>query len=121
MEVRTEERTTAEVLEHHLKYCNGACLDETLEDYSDETILINMGGPKHGLQEIRDFFADSMTACLPAESKYEMIHQFVDGEMAYIVWRADSPYYRVPYGTDTFIIRGGRIVQQTFAGILEKK
>ena len=114
-------RTTQEVLEHHVKYCNGACLEETLEDYCDETILINMGGPKRGLEEIRAFFADSMTTCLPAETVYENIHTYVCGEMAYIVWKAESPYYSVPYGTDTFIIRNGKIVQQTFAGILVKK
>lgn len=115
------ERTTEEVLEHHILYCNGANLEETLVDYCDETTLINMGGPKHGLDEIRAFFADSMTTCLPAETKYETIHKYVDGEMGYIVWKAESPFYSVPYGTDTFIIRNGKIVQQTFAGILEKK
>lgn len=118
---KQEDQTTLEVLEHHLKYCNAANLEETLKDYSDEAVLINMGGPKRGLDEIMAFFAESMTTCLPAETKYESIHKYIDGEMAYTVWKADSPFYRIPYGTDTFIIRCGKIVQQTFAGILEKK
>ena len=116
-----ENRTTEEVLNHHLHYCQAACVDETVEDYCEESVLINMGGPKKGLDEIRAFFAESMETCLPADTTYETIHQHIYGEMAYVVWKAESPYYSVPYGTDTFIMRNGKIVQQTFAGILEKK
>ena len=115
------ERTTEEVLEHHILYCNGANLEETLVDYCDETTLINMGGPKHGLDEIRAFFKDSIATCLPAESTYEDVTVYIDGEMAYTIWTAESPFYSIPYGTDTFIVRNGKIVQQTFAGILNQK
>ena len=41
--------------------------------------------------------------------------------MAYTIWTAESPFYSIPYGTDTFIVRNGKIVQQTFAGILNQK
>jgi hypothetical protein len=121
MSKKLEERTTQEVLEHHLHFVQKADLEETLLDYCDETILINMGGPKQGLKEIGAFFKESMETCLPGDSVYESIHQYICGEMAYTVWKADSRFYKIPYGTDTFIIRNGKIVQQTFAGILEKK
>ena len=114
-------RTTREVLEHHLKYVQSCDLEETLKDYTDETTLINMTGPKHGLAEIRAFFADSMKTCLPPETTYTSDITYVDGEMAYTVWTAESPFYSVPYGTDSYIIRNGKIVQQTFAGILKEK
>ena len=114
-------RTTQEVLDHHLHYLQNGFLDETLEDYCEESVLVNMTGPKKGLTEIREFFKDSIASCLPAGSVYKSIHQYVDGEIAYIVWSAESPFYSIPYGTDTFIVRNGKIVQQTFAGILEKK
>ena len=32
--------------------------------------------------------------------------------MAYVTWKAESPYYSVPYGTDTFFIKDGKIVEQ---------
>ena len=114
-------RTTQEVLDHHLHYLQNGHLEETLEDYCEDSVLINMTGPKKGLDEIRAFFKDSIATCLPAESDYKTIHQYVDGEIAYTVWSAESPFYSIPYGTDTFIIRDGKIVQQTFAGILNKK
>jgi hypothetical protein len=43
---------------------------------------------------------------------FEMVRQDVEGELAYIVWKSASA---VPLGTDTFIVRKGKIVMQTFA------
>lgn len=114
-------RSTLEVLEHHLKYCQGADLEETLKDYCEESTLINPAGPHHGLTEIGAFFKESMATCLPAETVYETIQQEVDGEIALVVWKADSPFCTIPFGTDTFIIRNGKIVQQTYSGILNWK
>jgi hypothetical protein len=45
----------------------------------------------------------------------------VEGQVAYIVWSAESERYRVPLATDTFLIRGGQIAVQTFAGRIEEK
>ncbi len=41
-----------------------------------------------------------------------MVRQDVEGEIAFIVWSSEPAF---PLGTDTFIIRDGRIVAQTFA------
>ena len=114
-------RSTLEVLQHHLKYCQSCDLEETLKDYTEDSTLINGAGPHHGLDEIRAFFKESMSCCLPPESVYETIDQFVDGEMALTVWKAESPFCSIPFGTDTYIIRNGKIVQQTYAGILNEK
>ena len=48
---------------------------------------------------------------------FKMLRQEVLGEIAFIVW--DSPKY-TPLGTDTFLIRDGKIVTQTFAAHLLK-
>lgn len=114
-------RSTEEVLRHHLKHVQSCNLEEALLDYTEQSTLINFSGPKHGLEEIRAFFADSMKTCLPPESVWVNETTYVDGEMAYTIWTAESPFYSIPYGTDTYIIRGGKIIQQTFAGILKEK
>jgi hypothetical protein len=41
-----------------------------------------------------------------------MVRQDVDGEIAYIAWKAE-PF--TPLATDTFVIRNGKICVQTFA------
>lgn len=35
------------------------------------------------------------------------------GDLAFLVWRADSDRFRIERGADTFLIRDGRIVMQT--------
>ena len=54
-------------------------------------------------------------------SSFSMLQQLVEGEIAYIVWSAESQRYRVPLATDTYLIRDGKIVTQTFAAKLEPK
>ena len=57
-----------------------------------------------------------VTEIIPPGSDFQMSKQAVEGEVAYIVWSASSPKYDVPLGTDTFIVRDGKIMFQTFAG-----
>jgi len=40
---------------------------------------------------------------------------------AYIVWKAETADNRFELGTDTFIVRNGKIVTQTFAGKISRK
>jgi hypothetical protein len=41
--------------------------------------------------------------------------------MAYILWSGSSALYNATFATDTFVMRDGKIVAQTFAAQLEKK
>ncbi len=51
-----------------------------------------------------------------------MLRQEVDGDTAYIVWKAETADNRVSnFGTDTFIVQNGKIVTQTFAGKIAPK
>jgi len=114
-------RSVEEVLEHHLKHLNSGDLEGTMLDYAPDAFIINMGGVVRGKDEISKFFADSIKNVLPPETTYEMLHKYFEGDMAYMVWTAESPYVSVPYGTDTFIIKNGLIVEQSFAGSIINK
>jgi hypothetical protein len=46
---------------------------------------------------------------------FELLARRVEGECAYIAWRAETPRRSYTLGADTFIVRGGRIVYQTSA------
>jgi hypothetical protein len=50
-----------------------------------------------------------------------MLRQEVDGDTAYIVWTAETADNRFELATDTFIVRDGKIVTQTFAGKISPK
>jgi hypothetical protein len=104
---------TAAVLAHHLQSVGAGDLDEIMADYAADAVLCTPNGALRGHDQIRPFFA-GLPEILPADfwEKFEMIRQESDGEIAYIVWTAGSA---APLGTDTFVIRDGAIIVQTFA------
>jgi len=44
-----------------------------------------------------------------------MKQQFVEGEHAYIVWTAETVDNVYEFATDTFVVRDGKILAQSFA------
>jgi len=73
--------------------------------------VITPDGTYRGLAKIRDFFTALMEG-LPEGTldAFTMKRQEIVGEIAYILWEA-KPWF--PLGTDTFVIREGKIVFQT--------
>jgi len=90
--------------------------DAIMRDYTDDSVLISPDGALRGLAAIRPFFerflADSPPELLAAMT---IVRQEIQGEIAYIVWKA-GPF--IPLATDTFLIRGDKIVTQTFAAFM---
>ena len=111
---------TEATLLHHLTAFGGGDVDEILADYTDESVLITPDGALRGLAAIRPFF-DYCVNVLPPGSDFQMIKQVIEGEVAFIFWKAESEKVSVSLGTDTFIIRDGKIVLQTFASAIEEK
>jgi hypothetical protein len=50
-----------------------------------------------------------------------MKQQFVDGDYAYILWSAETADNVYELGTDTFVVRDGKIVAQSFVGKITSK
>ena len=104
---------TAAILQHHLTAIAQGDLDAILSDYGAESTLFLPDKTLQSLEEVRGFFA-SLLATLPTGwmADFKMIRQDVAGEAAYIFWQAPPIF---PMATDTFIVRDGKIVVQTFA------
>jgi ketosteroid isomerase-like protein len=113
-------KQTEETLLKHLQAFGSGDVDAVMADYDEASVLIIPDGPLRRLAEIRSFF-ESLVADFPPGSAFELSKQIVEGEIAYIVWSGESEKLRIPFATDTFIIRGGKIVVQTFAGQMEEK
>lgn len=104
---------TATTLQHHLTAIAQGNLEAILSDYTQESVLFLPDKTLHGLDPIRDFFA-ALLATLPADwmADFKMSRQDIDGEIAYIFWQAPPVF---PLATDTFVVRNGKIMAQTFA------
>ncbi len=114
-------RTALEVLDHHVQTLGEGLVDEVVSDYAPDAMILTSDGAVKGRDAIRRFFANSVVNVLPPSSTLIMHHKWVEGELAFIIWTAESPFYSFSFGTDTFIIRDGLIQEQTFAGVMVKK
>jgi hypothetical protein len=50
-----------------------------------------------------------------------MHQQSVEGDYAYILWNAETPDHTYDAATDTFVVRNGKIVAQSFAAQITPK
>src|SRR5439155_22042067 len=94
----------------------------SMDDYDSYAVLINPKETLKGLGQIHTLFAKIIASMFPAgKTSLNLTKQVVEGEVAYILWSGNSPFYNAPFATDTFVIRDGKIVAQTFAAQLEAK
>lgn len=104
--------STQTVLEHHLHaFYEG--IDPLMDDFTDESVVITHETAYRGLAEIRGFFV-ALFEALP-EGFAEAVRikrQEIAGEVAFLLWEA-KPWF--PFCTDTFVVRNGKILFQTFA------
>lgn len=115
------ESAEKDVLMHHLQAIGAGDVDAIMADYAEDAVLFTPNGALHGHNEIRTLFEAMVTGVLPPGSSFVMLQQIIEGEIAYIVWSAESDSYDIPFGTDTFFIHDGKIVTQTFAAQMEAK
>jgi len=111
---------TRAVLEHHWKSFQDRDLDALMSDYTEESILITPNKTFRGLTEIRESYAQAFIVFPKDSSTVTLNKTIVEDDLGYILWEATVPKFKLPYGTDTFVIRDGKIVRQTFAGEAEQ-
>jgi hypothetical protein len=55
-------------------------------------------------------------------SSFELKHQSIEGDYAYILWTAETADNSYDLATDTFVVKNGKIVAQSFAAkVLPKR
>ncbi len=114
----TQSDVSTNLLMRHLNSFMHNDLQALMSDYTDESVFITQDATYHGLNEIKGFFTNLMIHFPKQESKFELDKMIVKDELGFIVWHANTPSLVVSIGTDTFIIKDGKIFQQTFAGKL---
>jgi hypothetical protein len=106
--------STQEVLRNHLRSARLG-VDAVMEDYTNQSVLMTHQATYHGRAEIRLFFT-ALFESLPAGffDTMKMRREEVDGDFAYIVWEREPIISRA---TDTFVVRDGKILFQTFTSL----
>ena len=109
------------ILNHHLVAVGERDVDAILEDYTEDSTIIIPNSVIKGLDNIRELFVNFTQNILPLGSEFELVEKVVDGNIAYLIWNAESDRYKIPFAGDTFIFEDGKIKVQTVAFILEEK
>jgi hypothetical protein len=111
-----------QVLARHWRDFQAGDVESIMADYASDAVLISTMGVLKGHQQIREAFASIFSHLFPpGASTLKLEKQIIEGETAYIVWSGSAPKFDVPFATDTFWIRNGKIATQTFAAKMDKK
>jgi ketosteroid isomerase-like protein len=112
---------TKDVLDHHLKCFGEGDLNAILSDYAPDAVLFTPDGPLRGTDAIRPFFQAMLAEFGKPCTAFSMKHQSIEGDFAYVLWTAETADNVYELGTDTLVVREGKIVAQSFAGKITPK
>ena len=113
--------STEAVLNHHLESFGAGDVDELLKDYTDESVFISPDGRLTGLDALREAYQGFFSGLFkPGTYEFTMDAMDMEGEVAFIAWHSSNEGAEVTLGTDTLIIREGKIAIQTFAAKIEE-
>ena len=113
--------TTNDVLDQHLKCFGENDLDGVVADYSSDAVLFVPDRPLRGREAIKPFFQAFFAEFAKPGASFSMRQRYVEGEYAYILWSAETADNSYELATDTFVVRNGKIVAQSFAAKITPK
>jgi ketosteroid isomerase-like protein len=112
---------TKEILDRHLKAFLACDVDGVLSDYGNEIVFFTAQGPLTGVGEVRALFETLIAEFRKPGATFNMQHYFVDGDYGFIIWNAETADNVYEMATDTFVVRNGTIVAQSFAASIRAK
>ena len=113
---------TRAVMDHQYKAFAAGDPDEVAKDFAEDAVLIRVDAVFEGRAAIRGAYAEMFTSRFkPGAYDITVDAERLHGDIAYIAWRASNATENVVLGTDTFVIRNGKIVAQTYTAKVEPK
>lgn len=113
--------STKDVLDHHIKCFGEGDLKGILSDYAPDAVLFTPDGPLRGADQIGPLFQAMFAEFGKPGAAHTMKHESVEGDYAYVLWTAETADNVYELGTDTLVVRDGKIVAQSFAGKITPK
>jgi len=113
--------STKDVLERHLKYFGEGDLNGILSDYAPGAVMFTADGPLRGVDAIRRLFQVLIAEFEKPGATFGMKVQSIEGDCGYILWNAETADNVYELGTDTFVVREGKIVAQSFTSKIMPK
>lgn len=113
--------TTKQILDHHLEAFFAHDVDGVVEDYAPDAVFFTSDGPLKGVAAIRPLFEGLIAEFRKPGATFNLKQYVVEGDHGYIVWNAETADNVFEMATDTFTVRDGRIVAQSYTASLRPK
>ncbi len=113
--------STKDVIDHHIQAFGERDLNAILADYAPGAVLFTPDAPLRGATAMRPVFEALIADFAKPGAVFTLQRQHVDGDYGYIVWSGETADNTYVMATDTFIVRDGKIVAQSFAGKVTPK
>jgi ketosteroid isomerase-like protein len=114
-------RSTAEVLDHHLKCFANRDIDGVLADYSEDAVFFGSEGALRGPNAIKPVFERMVAEFAKPGPSFSRKQRLIEGEYAYIVWTSETADNSYEVASDTFVIQNGSIGMQAFTAKIKPK
>jgi len=103
------------VLDSFLTAFGKVDVDALAAHYTPDAVIVTPGSVIRGHKNIRPMFVGLAAEFGQPGVKFKLLKTNVHGDIALIVWKAETGKNLYEMGTDTYIIRGGKIIAQTVA------
>ena len=113
---------TRAIMDHQYEAFSAGNADEIVADFADDAVLIRADAVLTGRAAIRGAYQEMFAGPFkPGTYELTVDAEHVVGDIAYIVWRAHCATEELTIGTDTFVVRNGKIVAQTYTAKSEPR
>jgi ketosteroid isomerase-like protein len=106
--------STKDILDNHLGAFFKRDLHRVLSDYAPDAVMFTQDGTLKGVDSIRPLFQALFAEFGKGRPTFNMQRQTIEGDCGYIVWAAETADNVYEMATDTFVVRAGKIVTQSF-------
>jgi len=102
-----------DVVLHYLRALNGENVDAIVEHYAADAVLFTHDGSFRGAGQLRRYFMEHLRN-RPRDlvRTFQILQHTIVDDAVYVLWKAE-PY--VTFASDSYVVRHGKIVLQTWA------
>ena len=114
-------RTVEQIVEEHSANLVAGDLEAVMSDFCEESFMITPQGIIKGLDALRTHFDNTIKYVLTPDVKTQNVLVRAEGNIGYVIWKAEGDRFSIPFATDTFVIENDKIMVQTFGSVVNKK
>jgi ketosteroid isomerase-like protein len=114
-------KSTDDVIDHHLKAIAQGDVNAVLSDYAPDAVLFRSDGIFKGVDGIRPVFEKFVAEFQNPGTTSNTKQRLVAGDYGYMLWTAETHDNIYELATDTFVVRDGKIVAQSFTAKITPK